>query len=246
MAIRIQRKRTKGWRMPEGTVYVGRPSGWGNPFAIGVMKILGAEVSENRLVVCPKDAAEAVIAFRWYLEQSEARMARVRELRGKDLACWCPLHQPCHADVLLELANAEEDRWPWAEMTFRPQTVLSLLSELQKVTRERDALQAEAQHYGDSRRSAANFMDMPEPEWPVSIAAYQQYMEYGETCQCECCSHCRIVCGIIERAQAAETSLAEYKKALELASDDAKSMFGDASPNYYINQARALLAKSSV
>ncbi len=28
------------------------------------------------------------------------------QLRGKDLACWCPLDQPCHADVLLELANA--------------------------------------------------------------------------------------------------------------------------------------------
>lgn len=29
----------------------------------------------------------------------------VEELRGKDLACWCPLDQPCHAEVLLELAN---------------------------------------------------------------------------------------------------------------------------------------------
>jgi len=28
-----------------------------------------------------------------------------RELRGKDLACWCPLDQPCHADILLEVAN---------------------------------------------------------------------------------------------------------------------------------------------
>jgi hypothetical protein len=32
MTIRIQRQRTKGWRMPEGAVYVGRPSAWGNPF----------------------------------------------------------------------------------------------------------------------------------------------------------------------------------------------------------------------
>ena len=28
-----------------------------------------------------------------------------RDLAGKDLACWCPLDRPCHADVLLELAN---------------------------------------------------------------------------------------------------------------------------------------------
>ena len=32
-------------------------------------------------------------------------MDRMDELRGKNLACWCPLDQPCHADVLLEIAN---------------------------------------------------------------------------------------------------------------------------------------------
>ena len=32
-------------------------------------------------------------------------MAGVEELRGRDLACWCPLDRPCHGDVLLELAN---------------------------------------------------------------------------------------------------------------------------------------------
>ena len=35
--------------------------------------------------------------------------ARIAELRGRDLACWCPLDQPCHADVLLELANGADD-----------------------------------------------------------------------------------------------------------------------------------------
>jgi len=92
MPRRIQRRRTKGWRMPEGAVYVGRGSQWGNPFP-----------------VTPKfGAAEAVRDFRAYVE---GRLASgvgypLAALRGKDLVCWCPLDKPCHADVLLELANA--------------------------------------------------------------------------------------------------------------------------------------------
>lgn len=99
MAKRIQRKRTKGWRMPEGAVYVGRPSAWGNPFA--------------------GDPAAAVALFRRLLDRaptadgswSPAKPGESvgdtirRNLAGKDLACWCPLDQPCHADVLLEIAN---------------------------------------------------------------------------------------------------------------------------------------------
>ena len=40
--------------------------------------------------------------------QRAALLARLPELRGHDLACWCPLDGPCHADVLLELANRED------------------------------------------------------------------------------------------------------------------------------------------
>jgi len=88
---RIQRKRTKGWRMPEGAVYVGRPTQWGNPFKVDARHNL----------------FEAVKDFRGYVE---SRLANgigypLRALKGKDLVCWCPLHKPCHADVLLELAN---------------------------------------------------------------------------------------------------------------------------------------------
>lgn len=92
MPQRIQRKRTKGWTMPVNTVYVGRPSRGGNPY-----RASGATT-----------AAEAVAMFRDYLrrapDQDEVR-TYLNSLRGKDLACWCPLNQPCHADVLLELAN---------------------------------------------------------------------------------------------------------------------------------------------
>lgn len=101
---RIQRKRTKGWRMPEGAVYVGRGSRWGNPFrwespsAIAALErggIAPAYIVESR--------ADAVLMFRRHARFLNADLA---ELRGKDLACWCALDQPCHADVLLEWANA--------------------------------------------------------------------------------------------------------------------------------------------
>ena len=106
MPKRVQRKRTKGWRMPEGAVYVGRPSKWGNPFRVG-------SPGRDDCMVC-SDAAEAVMKFRSELVTfrggfTGTNVDEIRsELRGKDLACWCPLDQPCHADVLLELANAED------------------------------------------------------------------------------------------------------------------------------------------
>lgn len=86
--------------MPENTVYVGRPGVFGNPFG--------------------GDRDEAVRAYRAWMNGEptghlfaalnpgarEAVLARLPELRGKNLACWCPLDgQPCHADVLLEMAK---------------------------------------------------------------------------------------------------------------------------------------------
>lgn len=98
MPKRIQRKRTRGWKMPANTVYVGRPGVFGNhPAArIGLTK-----------------GQTAVDAFRQWVETQafDAWKEQVKDtLRGKNLACWCALDQPCHADVLLELANAEPQR----------------------------------------------------------------------------------------------------------------------------------------
>ena len=98
---RLQRKRLKGFTLPKGTVYVGRPSKWGNPYQIK-----------------DGDRLSAVRAFRseleWYLsgkgckeEKTEQIKKELEKLKGKNLVCWCPLDQPCHADVLLELANRE-------------------------------------------------------------------------------------------------------------------------------------------
>lgn len=94
--IRVQLKRTKGWKMPPNTVKVDRCTRYGNPFRIGDFGI--------------PNAAEAALRFR---EWREGRVVgppvpAIAGLRGRNLACWCPLDQPCHADVLLELANAPE------------------------------------------------------------------------------------------------------------------------------------------
>jgi hypothetical protein len=108
---RIQRKRTKGWRIPEGAVYVGRPTKWGNPFSVGAPSAywMGPGwASPRRPDPVPKmDAADVTQIYRQMVETNNASFERgeVSELRGHDLACWCPLDQPCHADVLLELAN---------------------------------------------------------------------------------------------------------------------------------------------
>lgn len=103
MAKRIQRQRTKGWKMPEGAVYVGRPTKWGNPNRVGEYSWwLNREIESRE---------EAVRLFRlagpWATGANRGSLAAVEELRGKDLVCWCPLDEPCHADVLLEWANEE-------------------------------------------------------------------------------------------------------------------------------------------
>ena len=92
MPCRVQRSRAKGWRKPPGAVYVGRGSKWGNPYG-----------TDARCLVTVETAAEAV---RLYRADIKPLIPIIRaELRGKTLMCWCPLDQPCHADVLLELAN---------------------------------------------------------------------------------------------------------------------------------------------
>lgn len=113
---RIQRQRTKGWRMPPNAVYVGRPTIWGNPFW-HAEKFHGVELS----LALFRNTAQGIwdpsvvkdVPLTYYDEYHEW-LRRIRhhplevmqsELRGKDLACWCPLDKPCHADILLELAN---------------------------------------------------------------------------------------------------------------------------------------------
>ena len=130
MPQRIQRKRTKGWRKPEGTVYVGRGSRWGNPCTqIRTPALDGSEwEQEGRLgktsgmqhafvhpdktvtyhLVQDATREQAVAMYRQWLDQRPDLAEAVRtELKGRDLMCWCPDDEACHADVLLLLANPE-------------------------------------------------------------------------------------------------------------------------------------------
>lgn len=133
MPERIQRKRKAGWRMPQAAVYVGRPSPWGNPFVVGEFyasrtwahdrpdprgkhaepgtyqreSITFGPWTETIDVV--RDRAHAVELFRAYIAYEDIDWApeKIRAaLAGRDLVCWCPLSDPCHASVLLEMANA--------------------------------------------------------------------------------------------------------------------------------------------
>lgn len=96
---RIQLSRKKGWKLPANTVVVSRPSFWGNP-----IRVMGADnvLDQARTVEQYRAWLSGGMAFRDHLPV----LARLPELRGKNLACWCKPGTPCHADVLLELANA--------------------------------------------------------------------------------------------------------------------------------------------
>lgn len=121
---RIQLRRAKGWRMPAGAVYVGRPTTWGNPFEVWRDDISFVPprwtVSAWSCHWEQPDRANAIRAavdlYRAWTQGDGPHTSRyaaegyrreaMHHLRGRDLACWCPLDHPCHADVLLELANA--------------------------------------------------------------------------------------------------------------------------------------------
>lgn len=93
--------------MPDNTVYVGRGSAWGNPFIIG---------KDGTAAEVVKKYADHLTPYRhqppnngidkFFL--SVANMDAIKsELRGKNLACWCKEGEPCHADILLEIANED-------------------------------------------------------------------------------------------------------------------------------------------
>jgi hypothetical protein len=83
-------------QVPDGAVKVTRPGRWGNPHPIGKpCRRCGGGTVHDRL--------EAIALYR---DEVDPQVVR-RELRGRDLACWCRPDEPCHADVLLEIANRE-------------------------------------------------------------------------------------------------------------------------------------------
>lgn len=113
MPKRIQRKRTKGWKQPNGVVVVTRGTRWGNPFTVSDKYEAGTKVGGFYIAV--PTVQDAVECFRlWAADQPDFLESVREELAGKDLACWCKLGAVCHADVLLELANAPKPHPPRA------------------------------------------------------------------------------------------------------------------------------------
>lgn len=108
--IRIQLSRKKGWRKPPNTIVVARPSKWGNPFIVGkhgtrqqccrlFYLLLTGHLCISVDLACIASQKKLIAHARNHL----------RDLRGKNLACWCPqgpFGTPCHAQTLIELANA--------------------------------------------------------------------------------------------------------------------------------------------
>ena len=129
--VRIQRQRTKGWRAPlcscgcgKPAIYVGRPGAWGNPYRPVRLADRSWVAEDDNGEQNPGDGPigngfwptrEDAIGdcLRLFVEVEIGygllNLPMIRtELAGHDLMCWCPLDQPCHADVLLDLAAGKE------------------------------------------------------------------------------------------------------------------------------------------
>ena len=84
--MRIKRERTKGWKMPTNAIYVGRPTRYGNPYSLD-----------------DYDRTTAIDRYaKWLDDHLEKDPSFLDALLGKDLACWCRMDQPCHADILIK------------------------------------------------------------------------------------------------------------------------------------------------
>lgn len=116
---RIQRKRTKGWKMPENTVYVGRPTKWGNPFIIVKLhdgywsvKTSYEDLFNTVIQICRpayktklEAVNDAIKCYKVLVKEKGNFYFPLEEIKGKNLACFCSLSEPCHVDVLLELCT---------------------------------------------------------------------------------------------------------------------------------------------
>jgi len=157
-------KRIRGQKLPENTVYVGRPSKWGNPFKIDT----------------GMSAKEAVQAFKDYMEYHSGFNPELdpKQLKGKNLACWCgewEIGEPeidCHAVFLLKMANGNPELMPNGEI-WTDDTVIGLTEKGREqffagVTCIED-LQLMIKH---------NNIDIPDVVKLISDIGYQDIEEY--------------------------------------------------------------------
>lgn len=105
MPERIQRQRTKGWRMPPNTVSVCRPGPYGNPHTIKAARYAGVQGTDAEVAqhCVNRFRAAWASALREYPYAPFGKVIYLGPLIGKNLACWCKPGEPCHADVLIEI-----------------------------------------------------------------------------------------------------------------------------------------------
>lgn len=124
----IQLRRVRGWRLPADAVVVTRPTLWGNPYVV----VPGLSTAEQAVAAYARDLADARAGSlseravrRWETWSRYGAsapfliLARIGELRGRPLACWCPPGGPCHAHVLHHLARCLRAQ-PRVSATARP------------------------------------------------------------------------------------------------------------------------------
>ena len=125
MPNRIQRRRTRGWKMPENAVYIGRGTKFGNPYRMETIMRLPRFLNDREAAT--KHAVQLYDSLlkhalrrhfmmgrddsgpNWTQEDYELAIEvwrNIESLRGKDLACWCREGEICHGDVLIKYANS--------------------------------------------------------------------------------------------------------------------------------------------
>lgn len=105
---RIQLRRAKGWRMPEGAVIVDRRTPWGNPFVVGRDGTRAECVRWHRLLLHGYVLVSRGISAGMLIDHRRWVASHIHLLVGKVLACWCREDQECHADELVAYAASSE------------------------------------------------------------------------------------------------------------------------------------------
>lgn len=131
MPTRIHRQRTAGWRAvdactnPNGYTFIGRGSGYGNPWKIGARTDLilpGAWI--DRRIHPPLTRQQAINNFINSTSHDIEFLRQIRrDLRGKDLMCWCRITVPCHGDWLLEVANSDRPLETFLDQSPKPDSL---------------------------------------------------------------------------------------------------------------------------
>jgi hypothetical protein len=118
MPIRIQCMRKKGWKAPEGVIRCSRPSIYGNPYrlnrygrytALALFRNTAQGIWDPKVIEgFSNDLVDSAYEShcQWVRRMGGKPVEHIqRELRGRDLSCWCKPTDPCHVDILLEIAN---------------------------------------------------------------------------------------------------------------------------------------------